>query len=71
MKPLFPAFRFTHDPPTINRNRPMVSRLIFHMPATSAAVFEAFHNRDTRLQWDTLLKQLSLQMGDLFAALVG
>lgn len=30
----------------------MVSRLIFHMHATSAEVFEAFHNHDTRLRWD-------------------
>jgi hypothetical protein len=63
MKLLFPAFRFIHDPPAINRPRPMVSRLIFHMPATSVAVFDAFHNHDTRLQWDTLLKQATVEGG--------
>ncbi len=38
----------------------MVRRLI-HMLATSAALFEAFHNHDTRLQWDTLLKQATME----------
>ncbi|WCM21126.1 hypothetical protein NDK50_06625 [Paraburkholderia bryophila] len=41
----------------------MVSRLIFHMPATSAEVFEAFHNHDTRLRWDTLLRQATVEGG--------
>ncbi|MFM0598107.1 SRPBCC family protein [Paraburkholderia dilworthii] len=41
----------------------MVSRLIFHMHATSAEVFEAFHNHDTRLRWDTLLTQATVEGG--------
>ncbi|PQV47496.1 polyketide cyclase/dehydrase/lipid transport protein [Paraburkholderia sp. BL21I4N1] len=44
----------------------MVSRLIFHMPATSAEVFEAFHNHDTRLRWDTLLRQATVEGGNRY-----
>jgi hypothetical protein len=41
----------------------MVSRLTFHMPRASAEVFEAFHNHDTRLRWDTLLKEATVEGG--------
>jgi uncharacterized protein YndB with AHSA1/START domain len=41
----------------------MVTRLIFHMPASSAEVFEAFHNHDTRLRWDTLLGEVTVEGG--------
>ncbi|GAB7537033.1 SRPBCC family protein [Burkholderia sp. 22PA0099] len=41
----------------------MISRLTFRMPATSAEVFEAFHNHDTRLRWDTLLKTAGVEGG--------
>lgn len=63
MKPLSQAFLFANDRSSITRYCPVIGRLIFHMPATSAEVFEAFHNHDTRLRWDTLLGQATVEGG--------
>ncbi len=41
----------------------MISRLRFVMPATAARTFEAFHDHDTRLRWDTLLAEATVEGG--------
>ena len=66
MRPLSPAFLSANDRRSITPYCPMVSRLVFHMPATSAEVFEAFHNHDKRLRWDTLLSQATVEGGHCY-----
>lgn len=41
----------------------MATRLTFAMPATAAEVFEAFHDHQVRLRWDTLLSHASVEGG--------
>ena len=38
-------------------------RFELEMPASSAAVFEAFHNHRVRLNWDTLLREAYVEGG--------
>ena len=43
--------------------KPSHGRLAFVMPAPSAAAFEAFFSRETRLRWDTLLEATHVEGG--------
>jgi len=38
-------------------------RLVLNMPGSAAAAFEAFHNHDKRLLWDTLLSAARVEGG--------
>ena len=41
----------------------MRGRIVLTMPATGEATFEAFHNHQVRLKWDTLLSRAEIEGG--------
>lgn len=41
----------------------MRGRIVLTMPATAAATFEAFHNHQVSLKWDTLLSRAEIDGG--------